>query len=214
MSSRIKEDKKGGLWELQALSPVCGGAAQTLVRGLNCQCFSARDKFFRKLFLKAAQTLPVPVGPSLFLPAALHHGLVLAHPQPPSLHYAGPFGSGFVFVIGVALQMLPAQPRLLFVVRLLLLVRHGFPPRAYRQRRIDTKEWVHVLQQQKLSWLAMFHFLWGFWSICPVFYVPASTCCLTLVIIFPCTPFVILLPFCLPSFVIISPALIVPPVPN
>lgn len=38
--------------------------------------------------------------------------------------------------------------------------------------------------------------------------LPASTCCLTLVIIFPCTPFVILLPFCLPSFVIISPALI------
>lgn len=159
------------VWELQALSPVCGCAAQTLVRRLNCQCSSARDKFFHKLFLKAARTLPVPVGPSLFLPAALHHGLVLAHPQPPSLHYAGPFGSGFVFVIGVALQMLPAQPRLLFVVRLLLLVRHGLPPWAYRQRRTNTKEWVHVLQQQKLSWLAMFHFLWRFWSICPVFYV-------------------------------------------
>ncbi|KAG7243034.1 hypothetical protein INR49_016800 [Caranx melampygus] len=30
----------------------------------------------------------------------------------------------------VALQVLPAQPRLLFIVRLLLLVGHGLPPGA------------------------------------------------------------------------------------
>lgn len=74
--------------------------------------------------------LPVRVCRSLLLSAALHHGLVLAHPQPPSLNDAGPLGSGFVLVVGVALQMLPAQPRLLFVVRLLLLVGHGLPPGA------------------------------------------------------------------------------------
>lgn len=73
---------------------------------------------------------PVCVGRSLLLPPALHHGLVLAHSQPPSLHDAGPFGSGFVFVVRVALQVLPAQPGLFLIVRLLLLVGHALPPGA------------------------------------------------------------------------------------
>lgn len=67
------------------------------------------------------------VGGSLFLSAALHHGLVLPHPKPPALHDAGPFRSRLVFVVRVALQVLPTQPRLLLVVRLLLLVGHGLP---------------------------------------------------------------------------------------
>lgn len=75
---------------------------------------------------------PVCVGHSLLLPAALHHGFVLAHPQPAALHDAGPLGPGLVLVVGVALQMLPAEPCLLLVVWLLLLVGHAFPPGACR----------------------------------------------------------------------------------
>lgn len=83
---------------------------------------------------------PVCVGHSLLLPAALHHGLVLAHPQPAALHDAGPFGPGLVLVVGVALQVLPAEPGLLLVVWLLLLVRHAFPPGACRHGA--PQEWV------------------------------------------------------------------------
>lgn len=71
---------------------------------------------------------PVCVCHSLLLPAAFHHGLVLAHPQPAALHDAGPLGPGLVLVVGVALQVLPAESGLLLVVRLLLLVGHAFPP--------------------------------------------------------------------------------------
>lgn len=64
------------------------------------------------------------VGGSLFLSAAFHHGLVLAYSQPPSLHNAGPLRSGFVLIVRVSLQVLPAQPGLFLIVRLLLLVGH------------------------------------------------------------------------------------------
>lgn len=84
--------------------------------------------------------VPVCVGHSLLLPAALHHGLVLAHPQPPSLHNTGPLGPGFVLVVRVALQVLPAEPGLLLIVRLLLLVGHAFPPGAYRRGGIHVKK--------------------------------------------------------------------------
>lgn len=98
---------------------------------------SARDKLLCIAFSKLCKSswcvhwfLPVCVGRSLLLPAVLHHGLVLAHPQPPSLHNAGPFGPGLILVVRVALQMLSAQPRLLFVIRLLLLIGHALPSGA------------------------------------------------------------------------------------
>lgn len=77
---------------------------------------------------------------ALLLPAALHHGFVLAHTQSPAFHNACALRPGFVLVVGVALQVLPAQPGLLLIVRLLLLVRHGLPAWAYRGKDRDTNE--------------------------------------------------------------------------
>ncbi len=105
--------------------------------------------------------LPVRIGRSLLLPPVLHHGLVFPHPQPPSLHDAGPFGPGFVLVVGVALQMLPAQPCLLFIVRLLLLVGHALPPGAFRHTHISTRR----MRREEMENKVHSHFLqqvrWG-----------------------------------------------------
>lgn len=98
------------LWELQALHTMCGSAKQTLVNRVNCQCVLSGTN--NSIISKPCEArwclcmhlfLPVCVGHSLLLSPALHHGLVLAHPQPPSLNNAGPFGPGFVLVVGVAL---------------------------------------------------------------------------------------------------------------
>lgn len=60
-----------------------------------------------------------------------HQRLVLAHPQPLALHDAGAFRPWLVLVVRVLLKVLPAQPRLLLIVGLLLLVGHGLPTGAW-----------------------------------------------------------------------------------
>lgn len=59
-----------------------------------------------------------------------HHLLVLADAQLLAVDDAGALGPGLVLVVGVLLQVDLAEARLLLIVRLFLLVRHGLPARA------------------------------------------------------------------------------------
>lgn len=60
-----------------------------------------------------------------------HHLLVLSNAQLLAVDDAGSLGPWLVLVVGIFLQMDLAQAGLLLVVRLLLLVGHGFPARAW-----------------------------------------------------------------------------------
>lgn len=74
----------------------------------------------------------LPHGKELphLLPPRPHHLLVLADTQLLAVDNAGALGPGLVFVVGILLQMDLAEPCLLFIIRLFLLVRHGLPARS------------------------------------------------------------------------------------
>lgn len=64
------------------------------------------------------------------LPPRPHHLLVLADAQLLAVDDAGALGPGLVLVVGILLQVDLAEPCLLFIIRLFLLVRHGLPARS------------------------------------------------------------------------------------
>lgn len=70
-----------------------------------------------------------------------HQCLVFANTKPLPFHNAGAFGAGLVLVIGILLQMLAAEPCLLFIIRLLLLIGHGFPSGSYKNR----EQWKRMI---------------------------------------------------------------------
>lgn len=83
----------------------------------------------------------IPYGEELshLLPAIPHQLLVFANAQLLAVHNACALGSGLVLVVGIFLQMHLTEPRLLLVIRLLLLVGHGLPARSC-MRQTDTDQ--------------------------------------------------------------------------
>lgn len=64
------------------------------------------------------------------LPPRPHHLLVLAYTQLLAVDDAGALGPGLVLVVGILLQVDLAEPCLLLIKWLFLLVRHGLPARS------------------------------------------------------------------------------------
>lgn len=85
-----------------------------------------------------------------FLPPRAHHLLVLADAQLLAVDDTRALGPRLVLIVGVFLQVDLAQTSLLLVVRLLLLVRHGLPARAwvkqenYKFTKIIIIKYIHT----------------------------------------------------------------------
>lgn len=84
--------------------------------------------------LRKPRVKPQPHSPHKELPHLLtpraHQLLVLPDAQLLAVDDAGPLGPRLVLVVGIFLQVDLAEAGLLLIVRLLLLIGHGFPART------------------------------------------------------------------------------------
>ncbi len=76
-----------------------------------------------------------------FTAAVTHEFFILGNSKSFSIDNAGPLWPRAITVVGVVLHVLSAQPRLLFVVGLLLLRRHGLPTSPENFRNVAV---VHI----------------------------------------------------------------------